>query len=108
RARRPGARTRQARAAATPSRRLASPTPQDAASRRPTSSVAALLTEAGERELVVQRERREPWPDAGLLVRVPAEVGSRSGRGHRDADVVPACALQLDVVAIVRPVVRDH
>src|ERR1700727_855036 len=77
-------------------------------SRGPTRSVAALLAEAGERELVVKREWLEPRFDAGLLVRVPTEVGFRPGRGHRDPKVVLAHTQELHVVTVMRAVVRDH
>src|SRR4051812_1064213 len=100
---------RRARAAERPwTRRLAPATTGNAVSRGPTRSVAALLAEAGERELVVQRERLEPRPDARFLVRMPAEVGRGRRRRHGDPKVILAGALELHVVAVMRAVVRDH
>src|SRR5690606_32564961 len=74
------------------------------------ASIATLLAGAGEDKFIVHIEGLEPWRYAGFLVNMPAEMihCARLGRGHRKGELVLAGALELDVVAVMRAIVRDH
>src|SRR6185312_8411032 len=73
-------------------------------------SVTTFLAGAGIREFVLERERREPRRHARFLVDVAPEHLVRARRRWGDAELqrVAAGARELDVVAVVRAVARDH
>src|SRR5262245_54614005 len=73
------------------------------------ASVAALLSDAGEHKLVVEGKRRRPWGDARLLVDVTSEwYLAVTARMNRQLKRISTGAGKFDIVAIVRPVARDH
>src|SRR5690349_4904126 len=72
------------------------------------ASVSSLLAGAGKNELLLDLERREPWPDAGFLIDMAAEMLLRARRGNAHRQLVLAGSKQFDIVAVVRAVIRHH